>query len=366
MSKIGNFPARRRIKEWLKAGYVDENVFHDQDTGTPQGGIISPLLANITLHGMEAALGVKYDAQGESRGTRILVRYADDFVILCESQEDAIKAKEDAQSWLKEAGLQLSKEKTRIAHLTEGFDFLGFNIRHYKVSKTKTGYKLLIKPSKDYLKRTRDDIRKIFLQHRGKSVLTLIDAINPVIRGKANYMKSKVSSEIFSTLDHYLFIRQMRYAKRTHPGKNAAWRKDKHWGNLNLSRPKSNWVFGNKKKGAYMLKFSWFNIERHRLVRKRSSPDDPSLKDYWAERNKRTDATEAEKFGRTRQKVAKKQGFKCPSCGESLFNGEPLQLHHITPKCEGGKDEPENLVWLHQFCHHQVHYQRKAPTPCIA
>ena len=181
MSKIGNFPARRLIKAWLKAGYMEQDIFHQLDRGTPQGGIISPLLANIALHGIEAALGVKYDSSGESRGKRILVRYADDFVILCESQEDAIKAKEETQSWLQEAGLELSEEKTGIVHLTNGFDFLGFNIRHYKVSHTKTGYKLLIKPSKDFLKRTRRDIREVFLQYRGKSVSPLITAINPII-----------------------------------------------------------------------------------------------------------------------------------------------------------------------------------------
>ena len=358
MSKIGNFPGRRLIKEWLKAGYVDQDVFHQPATGTPQGGIISPLLANIALHGMEAALGVKYDSCGESRGPRILVRYADDFVILCESQPDAIKAKEEAQSWLQEVGLELSEEKTRIAHLTEGFDFLGFNVRHYKTSKTRTGYKLLIKPSKDFLKRTRRDIREVFLNHRGKSTLTLIAAMNPIIRGKTNYMKSMVSSEAFSSLDHYLFIRQFRHAKRTHPRKNSTWRVNRYWGRFNLQRPNNKWVFGDKETGAYMLKFSWFKIERHRLVRKRSSPDDPALQAYWAERNRREGATEAEKLGKVRRTVAKKQEFQCPACGASLFNGESLHLHHIIPQCEGGTNEVKNLVWLHEFCHQQVHYSQ--------
>lgn len=357
MFKIGNFPGRRLIKAWLKAGYVDKNVFYQPGTGTPQGGIVSPLLANIALHGMEAALGVKYDSSGDSRGPRILVRYADDFVALCESQEDAIKAKEEAQSWLQEVGLELSEEKTRIVHLTEGFDFLGFNVRHYKVTTTKTGYKLLIKPNKDFLKRTRRDIREVFLNHRGKSILPLIAKMNPIIRGKANYVKPMVSSEAFADLDHYLFIRQWRYAKRTHPGKNNAWRRHRYWGSLNLQRPANRWVFGDKASGAYMLKFSWFKIERHRLVRKRSSPDDPSLQDYWTERTRRTGATEAAKLGKIGRTAAKKQDFRCPVCKASLFNGETVHLHHLIPKAEGGTNEIKNLVWLHEFCHQQAHYQ---------
>ena len=118
------------------------------------------------------------------------------------------------------------------------------------------------------------------------------------------------------------------------------------------------WIFGDKQTGAYMLKFSWFKIDRHSLVKKRSSPDDPALKEYWAKRNKKRNISEAEKWNKNRQKIARRQKFKCPICGESLFNDEPLHLHHIIPRCKGGKDEIKNLVWLHQFCHHKIHYQK--------
>ncbi len=220
LSTIGNFPGRRLIKEWLKAGYVDNNVFHAQESGTPQGGIASPLLANIALHGMEDALGVKYNYRGESTGKRIVIRYADDFVILCETKKDAELAKCDVKKFLKIRGLELSSEKTKICHISEGFNFLGLNIRHYKVKNTKTGYKLLIKPSKKFLQKTRRDIREIFLNHSRKRVGDLIGKINPVIRGKANYLNKYVSSKAFSGLDKYLFKRQVRFVKRTHPNKN--------------------------------------------------------------------------------------------------------------------------------------------------
>ena len=355
---LGNFPGRKLIREWLKAGYVDNNVFHAQKFGTPQGGIISPLLANIALHGMEEALEVKYDYRGQSIGKRIVVRYADDFVILCESEEDAKLSKSDIDKWLEIRGLKLSTEKTSIKHITEGFDFLGFNIRQYKVNNTKTGYKLLIKPSKKFLQKTRNDIREIFLNHSGKNINTLIGKINPVIRGKANYLNAHVSSVAFSKLDNYLFKRQVRFVKRTHPKKNKKWTQNKYWGRLNFRR-KDNWVFGDKESGNYMLKFSWTKIERHALVSKRASPDDPSLQEYWAKRNKKREKSEAVKWNAKQEQVAHRQGYNCPVCKQSLFNNEELHMHHIVPRCEGGKDTLDNLLWLHLFCHHKVHHQKK-------
>ena len=356
MKSIGKFPARKLIREWLKAGYMEDNVFHKQNTGTPQGGIISPLLANIALHGMEEALGVKYDSRGQLNSPTILIRYADDFVILCETQEKTIESKRDMELWLNKRGLKLSEEKTRIVHITEGFNFLGFNVRHYKDKKTKTGYKSLIKPSKESLKKCRQDIREIFLNHKGKSVGLLISKINPVIRGKANYMNKSVASKIFKGLDKFLFHRQCRYAKHTHPKKNNKWRREKYWGRLNLNR-NSKWDFGNKDNGGYMLKFSWFKIQKHVLIRKRSSPDDPELKEYWEKRKKKNDKSEAKRFNKTQEQVAFRQGYKCPICKQSIFNDEPIHLHHITPKCKGGKDEIKNLVWVHQYCHHKIHFE---------
>ena len=357
LSNIGNFPGRRLIKEWLKAGYIDNRVFHAQKSGTPQGGIVSPLLANIALHGMEEALGVKYNSKGNSIGKRMVVRYADDFVIFCETQLDAEQSRNDINIWLNSRGLELSLEKTNIYHITEGFDFLGFNIRHYKVNNTKTGYKLLIKPSKKFLQKTRNDLREIFLNHSGKRISDLIGKINPVIRGKANYLNKQVSSEAFSKLDNYLFVRQVRFVNRTHPNKNKTWKKHKYWGTFNFQR-KDNWIFGDKQSGSCMLKFIWTKIKRHTLVSKRASPDDPTLKEYWSKRNKKSQNSEAKKLSSKQEQVAYKQYYKCPVCSQSLFNNEPLHLHHIKPKIEGGKDTINNLVWLHLFCHHKIHYQK--------
>ena len=358
MVSIGNFPYRNHIAKWLKAGYVDKNVFHNQHNGTPQGGIVSPLLANIALHGMEKALGVKYNKKGELNSKRCMVRYADDFVIFCKTQEDAENARNEIDQWLQTRGLELSQEKTKIVHLTEGFDFLGFNTRHYKDNTAKSGYKLLIKPSKEFMKKCRNDIREVFLNHHGKNINALIGKINPIIRGKANYMNKVVSSRAFTSLDNYLFTRQVRYVKRMHPQKPRKWTQKKYWGSFQAGR-KDNWTFGDKKTGSHMIKFIWTNIQRHPLITKRASPDDPSLIDYWEKRRNKNSKSEVEKFNKKSQRIVSKQNHKCPICGQTLYNNEPLHLHHVIPKKDGGKDTLNNLVYLHTYCHHKTHYQKE-------
>ncbi|HSF76203.1 MAG TPA: group II intron reverse transcriptase/maturase [Microcoleus sp.] len=351
LKAIGEVPGRELIKQWLKAGYMEQGVFHETDSGTPQGGVVSPLLANIALHGMEEAIGVKYDSRGQSIGKRAIVRYADDFAAFCESKEDAEEVIEILKIWLQQRGLELSPEKTKIVHLSEGFDFLGFNIRHYRAEKTsKTGWKLLIKPSKESVSKIRNKLRKEWLSLRGSNVLAIIKRLNPIIRGWANYFRSGVSCEIFHSLDRWMFHRAVRYVKHTHPKKPRYWRQSRYWGRLNLERS-DRWVFGDKTTGMHLLKFSWFRIERHILVKGRSSPDDPNLKSYWQDREK----AKSKSLTPSKQKIAQNQGCICPKCGESLFNGEELHVHHIEPKQQGGSNSYKNLRFLHFYCHQQIH-----------
>jgi RNA-directed DNA polymerase len=347
---IGNFPGRKLIYQWLKAGYIDNGGFYDTEAGVPQGGIISPLLANIALHGMEQALGIKYDHRERIAGNRAIVRYADDLVVFCETKEDTEKAKFALDEWLGKRGLKLSKEKTKITHLKEGFDFLGFNIRQYPVSNSQSGWKLLIKPSKESVQKIRDKLRHEWLKLIGHSVDVVIEKLNPIIRGQANYYRTGVSSEIFNELDKWMFQREYRYTKRTHPKKNWKWRQKHYWGKLNLDR-QDNWVFGNKQTGRHLLKFSWFKIERHILVKGKSSPDDPALKEYWKQRN----LAKAKNHAKSIQKIAQKQGCVCPVCGDSLFNGEEIHKHHKIPKKDGGKEVYSNYQLVHLYCHQQIH-----------
>lgn len=349
MKTIGNFPARKLIHQWLKSGYMDKGGFHNTKAGVPQGGIISPLLANIALHGMESALDIKYKKRGDLISSRAIVRYADDLVVFCETKEDTEKAKFVLNEWLGERGLKLSQEKTRIAHLSAGFDFLSFNVRQYAVSNS-TGWKLLIKPSKKSVQRIRDNLRQEWLKLKGHNVNMVIEKLNPMIRGIANYYRIGVASETFTKLDRWMFHREYRYAQYTHPTKNWHWCQSKYWGRLNLER-QDNWVFGDRQTGKYLLKFSWVKISRHILVKGKSSPDDSSLTEYWKQRELAIAKVHAPSI----QKMAQKQGCVCPLCGMSLFNGEEIHKHHKTPRKDGGRDTYSNLQLVHFLCHQQIH-----------
>jgi RNA-directed DNA polymerase len=353
LATIGNFPAKGLVRQWLKAGYVNKGVFHPTEAGTPQGGIISPLLANIALHGMEQALGVRFNGKGELCGPRAVVRYADDFVIFCETREDAEQMHAHIlPDWLGERGLTLSPEKTRIVHLTEGFDFLGFNVRCYQDPTRPTGYKLLIRPSRETMNRIRRRLREEWLSLRGANVAAVLTRLNPIVRGQANYLRIGVSSRAFQSLDHYMWHREQRYANRTHPNKSAKWKTARYWGKLS-PKHEDRWVFGNKQTGGYLLKYSWFPIERHVLVRGTASPDDPTLQDYFAERTSRSTAAQ---FPPRLVRIARRTKGRCVVCRQPLVGSEEdLHIHHVLPRNRGGTNDIANLVLLHLYCHQQVH-----------
>jgi RNA-directed DNA polymerase len=352
LQALGDVPGRELLRQWLKAGVMEDNVYHDTDTGTPQGGVMSPLLLNIALHGMEAALGVQRNKKGENSGKRAVVRYADDFVVFCESQEDANRVKDILlPPWLAERGLSLSEEKTRIVHLTEGFDFLGFNVKHYEAPRTtRSGYKLLITPSRKKVTEKRQELRETWLGLKGNCLEVVLLKLNPIIRGWANYYRTVVSSVVFRKLDHWMHQRSVRYVKHTHPEKPWQWLYKRYWGKLNKTR-KDKWVFGNKRSGHYLLKFSWFKIVRHTKVRGTASPDDPSLRGYWWQRQK----VNARHLVSSDVKLAEAQKWTCRLCGMALINGEELHRHHKQPKAEGGPDSYNNRELVHLFCHQQIH-----------
>jgi RNA-directed DNA polymerase len=362
---IGNFPARELVRQWLKAGYVDKGVFDETFAGTPQGGVISPLLANVALHGLEADLGIRNSKRKNTnsryRDQRALIRYADDFVVFTDSKDDAERIRDQVlPQALAARGLTLSPEKTQVVHLTHGFDFLGFTVRHYKNPTRPTGYVLLITPSKASLKAIRRKLRDEWLRIRGQNVDVALKRLNPIIRGQANYYRVAVASRAFNALDNYMFRREARFAKYSHPTKSNAWRRARYWGQLNKRRD-DRWVFGDKHTGAYLLKYRWTKIRRHVLVRGNSSPDDPALRKYWAERRAKRSGQATPTVGW----LADRQQRLCPLCQQPLWaddvsQQEELQVDHITPKEHGGTEDWQNKRVVHRYCHQQKTSQERA------
>ena len=274
LDRLGTFPARKHVEQWLKAGVVEQGRFAPTEEGTPQGGVISPVLLNVALHGMEQAAGVRYQTTGTHAGelrrdSPVLIRYADDLIALCQSKVQAEEVKARLAEWLAPKGLRFNEDKTSIVSLDEGFDFLGFSVR-------RQSGKLLIRPSKAAVKRHRQRLRSEMRSLRGHNVVTVLQRLTPIVRGWAAYYRTVVSSEQFSALDRYLWKLTYKWAKQSHPKKSKHWIVYRYFGRFNTSR-RDRWVFGDRNSGAYLVKHAWTRIVRHQMVKMGSSPDDPGL-----------------------------------------------------------------------------------------
>jgi RNA-directed DNA polymerase len=324
LETLGTFPARDQVAGWLRAGVIDKGWFTPTERGTPQGGVVSPVLLNVALHGLETAAGVRYrrcgaDAANAKPGAPVLVRYADDLVALCHTREQVLQVKARLADWLAPRGLVFNEDKTRVVHFTEGFDFLGFNVRRYRNGK------LLIKPSTAAVKRIKQRLSAEMRSLRGANSAAVIRALNPVIRGWSAYYRTVVSSEVFSALDHYLWRLTFRWAVRSHPNKSRRWVTARYFGMFNKAR-QDRWVFGDRDLGAYLLKFAWTKIVRHQMVTGTSSPDDPAMRQYWTDRRRKKTPPPMDR--RTLRFLQRQHG-RCPACGEYLLHAdhEPRSPH---------------------------------------
>jgi len=317
LSQLGAFPGRGMVRGWLTAGVMEGGRIAPTEEGAPQGGVISPLLLNIALHGMETAAGVRYFRR--SRGgietapdAPVLVRYADDLLAFCRSRGHAEQVKQQLVEWLRPRGLVFNQAKTQIVHVNQGCDFLGFNIRRYH------GKLPLIKPSDDAVRRIRERLRTEMRALLGSNAASVMRTLTPVIRGWAAYYRSQVSSEVFSALDDYMWKLLYKWVKRTHPNKSRRWRIDRYFGRFNPSR-NNRWVFGDKDTGAYLPKFAWTKIVRHVMVIGAASPDDPDLTRYWADRRGKQPNGPLSVLLLAKLKA---QRGRCPLCGTMLLRAE--------------------------------------------
>jgi RNA-directed DNA polymerase len=266
------------LTQWLKAGYIDKKQWFPIDTGTPQGGIASPLIANMVLDGLEDVI-MRHACPKPYRNPNHVhfIRYADDFVVTCNNREYLeAEIKPIITKFLAERGLELSPEKTLITNISDGFDFLGFNIRKYK-------HKCLTKPKKDSVLSVYSKMNDVVNSYSSKSQLELILKLSPIIRGWSNFFRHSAAKRTFSLLDHKLFFLLWKWAYRRHPNKGKHWIKNKYF----RSMGNRHWVFAdtdNKTSVIELPSFTATKIIRHVKIKNESNPYDKDWYEYFRTR----------------------------------------------------------------------------------
>lgn len=380
LTKLNTTPnLRRQIKAWLRGGVMDGLKYHDTTEGTPQGGVISPLLANVALHGIEnrinQAFGGGYFISPQGKRKRYtsnvvrVIRYADDFVILHEDLSTIQKAQKVVADWLQGMGLELKPEKTRITHTLDGgkeyetgFNFLGFHVQQFAVGKHQSrtkdkikrigfNFNTIITPSKEKVQNHLAKLHDLTLEGKAKAKpqVKLIADLNPIIRGWANYYRTVNSSVIFHKLDHLMYQKLRRWAKRRHSNKNKTWIASRYWG-INKG---TGWEFADKKTGTTLYKHSDTKIispgtnDEYVKVKGEKSPYDGDIA-YWASRT-----GEHPELTKRKSLLLKQQKQRCTHCGLYITNAMDTEVHHKDRNHRN--DRWENLEIIHMVCHDQIH-----------
>ncbi|MDB5771006.1 MAG: reverse transcriptase [Burkholderia sp.] len=356
---LANVPMDKAIlQKWLKAGYIENRRLFPTEAGTPQGGIISPALSNWTLDGLQKRLeqvcGKRRNVDGKRIGTKMnFIRYADDFIITGTSREMLEKEVMPAvESFMRERGLRLSPEKTRITHIAEGFDFLGQNIRKYNG-------KLLIKPSKTNVQAFLAKVRTTIKDNWTATQINLIRLLNPMIKGWANYHRHVVSKKVFNVVDSQIWRVLWQWCCRRHPNKRKDWIKHRYF----HCRDGRSWVFTatsdkHQSDGKPMMMILWrtsdIPIRRHTKIKSEANPFDPAWEIYFEDRIglKMFNALAG------RKKLIRlwfDQQGACIVCGQRITKETGWHVHHIVRRIDGGNNAVQNLVMVHPTCHNQIH-----------
>ena len=352
------------LRKWLKAGVVDLGAFQHTKAGTPQGGIISPTLANLALDGLEGELERHFGSRRmlhkhHKRNKVGFVRYADDFIITGSSKElleDEIKPL--VEDFLAKRGLLLSPEKTCVTHIDEGFDFLGWNVRRFRRQV------ILVQPSKKNLKAFLGKCRDIIKSHKASTQVHLIWKLNPILRGWSNYHRTETASRTFEYADHRLWKLLWSWSKRRHPAKSLLWVKSRYF----IRQKGSDWVFAGtglsddgQLEEAELMLLRQVSIKRHLKIKMDANPFDPEWDDYFLKRQQ-SKLVDLYRHRRNEVPALKRHDGKCYFCGHPITEETGLDIHKLLPRQEGGKRGKKELVPSHPVCRlqWQVKHRRQA------
>jgi RNA-directed DNA polymerase len=348
---LANVPLDKQVlKKWLKAGYMESGKLNPTDAGTPQGGIISPVLANMALDGLEGVLESHFGKKNTkaSYKTKVkYVRYADDFIITGISKElleNEIKPLVEA--FMAERGLALAPEKTVLTHIDEGFDFLGQNVRKYSG-------KLLIKPSRKSVRNLLGKVSDIVKGQKTITAAKLIAELNPVLRGWANYHRHVVAKETFNYVDYRVWKLLWQWCRRRHQNRRKRWIKDKYFKSVG---PR-NWTFSGIQSDGYIARLIYTMdtpIKRHIKLKAAANPYDLAFEEYFEKRLERI-WKDSMQGRRKLLMLWLRQQQCCAMCRHRITQETGWNIHHIVERVKGGNDDLSNLVLLHPNCHRQLH-----------
>lgn len=343
------------LRKWLRAGFMDKRTLFPTEEGVPQGGVASPALMNLTLDGLERLLMKTFPPNRWRDRQRVnFVRFADDLLVTGRSREQLEnEVKPVIERFLAERGLELSVEKTRIVHVSEGFDFLGQNVRKYGNGK------VLTRPSKKSVKALLDRVRAIVKASGGLTSGQMIVQLTPLIRGWANYHRNAASKQTFTKMNHIIFRILWRWAKRRHPHKSARWVRAKYF----RTQGDRHWVFSGAIEGregemrdVWLYDVALTPVCRHVKIRAEANPYDPEWEQYFEHRLGVRMARNL-KGRRTLLYLWKQQDGLCPICTQKITKLTGWHSHHIVRRSDGGSDGAHNRLLLHPECHRKVHSQ---------
>lgn len=351
LARIPTF--RNVIRRWLKAGTVELGNYAPTSAGTPQGGVISPLLANIALDGIERIFGIE-NARGEylkpherpgNKGIS-LVRYADDFLVFSRNKyEVEWYVLPKLRKFLGSRGLELHALKTRVTTRGAGFNFLGFTIRQVW---TKYHKILLVVPQKEKVKHLLAQVKSIIAANKHAKQESLIKLLNPVIRGWAQYYHHCNAKRTFNFVDARIFRMIWAWCVRRHPKKGKRWVKARYF----LTVGRRHWVFGVRP-ASRLASAAEVAITRYAKVRGYYSPYDPAHRSYWAWRTRQ--AVDDWYFSPLKKAVLATQHYRCWRCHLPFQAEDAIHFHHEVPRYQGGPTTKENLRAVHSRCHRLLH-----------